>query len=76
MAVLSIVFLDARICSRIFRVFFQIVQFGMRHYTRGGHGMTHVVGERYPVASVAAVNFPGASGFPREEVLVPALGLR
>lgn len=76
MAVLSVVFLHARICSRVFRVFFKIVQFGVRYYARGGHGMTHVVGERYPVASVAAVKFPGASVSPREEVLVRAFGLR
>jgi len=77
MAVLSVVFLDASVCSGIFGIFFQIVQRGIRYYTRGGHGVTHMVGKRYAAGTaVFAVNFPGASVFPGEEVLVPAFGLR
>lgn len=77
MAVLSIVFLDARICSRVFRVFFQVVHRGIRYHTRGGYGVTHMVGKRYAaVTAVFAVDFPGASVFPGEEVFVPAFGLR
>ena len=77
MAVLPVVFLDAGICSRVFRVFFQIVQFGVRYYAGGGHSVTHMVGKRYAVITiVAAVNFPGASVFSCEKVLVRAFGLR
>ena len=77
MAVLFVLFRGASVFSRFFGVFFEVVQLGMRYDTGGGHGVTHMVGKRYlAIATVFAVDFPGASVFSGEEILVPAFGLR
>ena len=85
MAVLPVVFLDSGGGSRIFHVLFHVVYFAMRYHTRGGHGLTHMVGKRNAIVCAAvvvvlgvvvAMKFPGASVSCGKEVLVPAWRLR
>ena len=60
-----------------FRVFFEVMQFRMRYYTRGRHGVTDMAGKRYLTrTAVSTVNFPSASVSSGQEVLVPAFSLR
>lgn len=70
MAVLGIVLLHSGIGSGVLSVFLHVMKLFMRNNAGCGDGLTNVLGKRD--TAVTAVEFPGASVFAGQKILVAA----